>query len=262
MQAVYCLSHTNANSQLKHIFIALTSLALCLFILTAASALEEPSEQYKNIAPLPGGGIALNSEGEPDGLGAMQINIPVAYTPGWGFANAGVYLGEHKEGTEADNGTGIASLGFFGYPRVYMSGMQVSRVWEEAKVVSGQIFLMPETDKQPAFSLGVQDILMKEKHNRAIYGVFTKAVQLCGKDFFATAGYGGGRFLNRPFAGLSTPLNESINLAAEWDGFQLNAGIGWRPGGRDGKVTILGARNFRTGWLIGIGAAFDFTPKD
>ena len=250
--------------QLKHLLMILVSLLLCLYIATAVVALEEPSPQYRNIAPLPGGGIALNAEGEPDGLGAMQINIPVAYTPGWGFANLGVYKGthDHVENVENDNGSGILSMGFFGYPRVYMSGMQVSHIWAEAKAVSGQVFLMPETDNRPAFSLGMQDILMKEKGNRSLYGVFTKSVQVGKQDIFATAGYGAGRFLNHPFAGLSAPMGDKLNLAAEWDGFQLNAGIGWRPGGRDGKVTLLGARNFRTGWLIGIGAAIDFTPKN
>lgn len=262
MQVFLRQTHTNTISRTKHISITLMVFALCLFITTAAAALDEPSDQYKNIAPLPGAGIALNQEGEADGMGAMQINIPVAYTPGSGFVNLGIYGGEHKDSDEIDNGTGNLGLGLFTYPKVYVSAMQTSGDFSESRAISGQVFLIPETNCRPAFSIGVQDIFEKEDHNRAVYGVFTKSVQLCGRDYFATAGYGGGRFLNRPFAGLSTPLNEHVNLAAEWDGYQMNAGIGWRPGGRDGNITILGARNFRTGWLIGIGAAFDLSPND
>ena len=248
---------------IKSIVMIIMLLFLCLFIVNAVAALEDPSPQYRNIAPLPGGGIALNSEGEPDGFGAMQINIPVAYTPGWGFAELGIYKGTHGvHENDNSNGSGVLSMGFFGFPRVYMSGMQVSHIWSESKAVSGQVFLMPETDRQPALSLGVQDILFKEKNNRAVYGVMTKAFQLGKQDIFATAGYGGGRFLNRPFGGLSTPIGDKFNFATEWDGFQLNAGVGWRPGGRNGHITILGARNFRAGWLVGIGASFDFTPKN
>lgn len=220
-----------------------------------------PSEQYANIAPLPGAGIALDPAGDLDGQGAMQINIPVAYTPKWGYASLGAYWGDYPERDhEFGNGSGIFALGFFNKPAIYMSGFQVSRIWEEAKAVNGQIAVFDETETRPAVSVGIQDILHKEDEQRSLYIVVTKQVELFDKQAFASIGYGDGRFLSRPFGGLSVPLNDYFNFALEWDGFQVNSGVGIRPGGRDGWITFLGAYNGKSGWLVGASAAYDFTP--
>ncbi len=221
------------------------------------AAPDEPWPQYANIAPLPGAGLALSPQGRPDGLGAMQINIPVAYTPGWGFislsAYAGNYNGTHKE--SFGNGTGLFGVGFFGRPSLYISAMQVSRNLDESKALNSQLMLVPEKPEVPAISVGYQDILRKEWGMRSAYFVSTKRFRAAGKSVYATIGYGGGRFLHNPFAGVSAPLNEHISLIAEYDGFQFNGGIGWRPGGRHSAVTFLGAYNGRAGWLAGAGVA-------
>lgn len=219
-----------------------------------------PNEQYTNIAPLPGGGIALNPAGEPDGQGALQINIPVAYTPKWGYVSVGAFWGDYPERDHPfGNGSGIVALGFFSKPAIYMSGMQVSRLWNEAKAVNGQIGVLEETESRPAVAVGVQDILMKEDEQRSVYVVATKQINLFDRQAFASIGYGDGRFLDRPFGGLSVPLNDYFNVALEWDGFQLNSGLGIRPGGKDGWFTILGAFNGHDGWLAGASVAYDFT---
>lgn len=247
--------------QIRHVVYGLAVAAVSLAVATSAVARvapngiagHVPNYQYTNISPLPGGGIAVNSHGDLDGNGAMQVNIPVAYTPGWGYASLNEFQGEHpvKGGKDFDNGSSVFALGFFSSRRVFMSAMQVSSVWSEARAVSGQVMLTDETATAPAISVGMQDILQKEVNGRSAYAVLTKSYPVGGQKLYGTLGYGGGRFLNKPFAGVSMPLGGSLNVLTEWDGFQLNNGVGWRPGGKDGKMTVYAGYNGHTGVLLG-----------
>ncbi len=231
------------------IIIAVT-LVSCIAI-TSFSFADVPNAQYVNIAPLPGAGVALNSHGVPDGLGAFQINIPVAYTPGWGYAGLGVFEGGLIDQSGLNNGSGVLGAGFGEWPKLYISAMQVSDIWSESKAVSAQLAVVPEHGNTPAVAIGDQDILRKEIGQRAPYGVMTKELSLSGRPIFATLGYGTGRFLNSPFGGLSAPIGNNLNVAVEWDGWQMNTGVGWRPGGRSGKLTLLAAYNGQVGPLLG-----------
>ena len=218
-----------------------------------------PWPQYGNIAPLPGAGIAIDADGRPDGLGALQINIPVAYNPRSAYfffsAYSGNYTNVHNE--VFGNGSGVFGVTFGSRPRIYISAMQVSRDIGEAKALSCQVMLADEAPNRPAIAVGMQDVLKKEPDGRSLYAVFTKAVAVSDTQVYATLGYGGGRFLDHVFGGLSAPLGGHFNLAAEWDGFQLNTGLAWRPRGRDGKLTVLGGYNGRAGWLVGVGMTLD-----
>ncbi|MGC8863168.1 MAG: YjbH domain-containing protein [Armatimonadota bacterium] len=221
---------------------------------------DHPSTQYANIAPLPGAGIAFDPRGEPDGFGAVQANIPIAYTPGAGQSSLGIYGGSHigEFSPKLPNGSGSFSAGFGTSLRVYFSAMQVSSLlFEDSKALSVQVQLAEETAKTPALALGCQDLLNKEKQtgaSRAWYFVATRSVVLSDRNLYVTVGYGGGRFLHRPFAGVSVPLSGSLNAAVEYDGFQVNEALAWRPGGRFGAVTILAGYNNRCGALLGAGA--------
>lgn len=219
--------------------------------------------QYANIAPLPGAGIAMSPEGRPDGAGALQINIPVAYTPGWGYISASAYGGAHVGGPadEFGNGSGVFGVGFFSKPSIFFSGMRTSHLADESTAVSFQGQLVADTPGTPAVAIGEQDILGKELDGVSPYIVVTRAFKLNRRPMFATLGYGGGRFLDAPFGGLSMPLGNSLNLALENDGYQFNAGIGWRPGGRMGKLTFLGAYNAKCGWLFGLNVAGSFSSR-
>jgi hypothetical protein len=219
--------------------------------------------QYANIAPLPGAGVALNATGRLDGNGAFQVNIPVAYTPGWGYVSASAYGGAHVGGPagELGNGSGVFAAGFFHRPSVFLSSMKTSHVLDESYAVSVQGQLLSDMPGTPALAVGEQDVLGKELGGVSPYVVLTKSLQLKNRTLFATLGYGGGRFLDKPFGGLSTPLGRSFNLAIESDGYQLNAGLGWRPSGRSGKLTFLGAYNGKCGWLLGLNVAGAFSSR-
>lgn len=199
----------------------------------------------------------MGQTGEVDGAGAFQINIPVAYTPGRGYVAASVYGGAHVGGpvSELGNGSGVLSAGFFRKHKVFVSAMKVSHLLKESFAVSGQVGLVEETPSAPAVAIGQQDLLGKEPDGESPYVVVTKSARMGGRTVYATLGYGGGRFIDKPFGGLSIPLAPSFNLAVEHDGFQLNGGLGWRPGGRHGKVTLLGAYNGKCGWMLGVSAA-------
>jgi hypothetical protein len=222
-----------------------------------------PPVQYANIAPLPGAGMALNEDGKVDGLGAMQVNIPIAYTPGADFIEVSAYAGEYIQSVSDENwnnGSGFYGMGFFGRPRTYVSAMAVSSVLRnDSKALSGQLQLVEETRRTPALALGVQDLLDKETKEygdkfatgRAWYAVSTKGFTVGVRKVYATLGWGKARYLEHFFFGLSAPINDHFTLAVENDGYQYNAALGWRPAGRDSNVTMLVGYNQKAGPMFG-----------
>lgn len=235
------------------------SVLICIGISSGVCGASEPSPQYANIAPLPGGGVAINSAGKADGMGAMQINIPVAYNPISGFMNLSVYKGDHigeSRDQQWGNGTGLIGMSFGNSPSLYISGMQCSRVRNESKALNVQMNIVKESTDSPAISIGTQDILLKEKNNRSLYIASTKKIYAGNSTLYTTLGYGGGRFLDKIFGGISVPVGNCLNFATEWDGYQINTGVGWRPNGRYGHVTLLLGYNGKAGWLAGMGTAF------
>lgn len=205
----------------------------------------------------------MNEDGEPDGQGAMQMNIPVAYTPGDGYVSLGAFAGEHVDvyfDDAEENGTGVLAFGFGGWPRFYASAMAVSS-WlsDDSKAISAQLQFVKETKRTPAVAVGVHDLRNKEwqdfRHTMnaeaGYYFVATKKLEAAGKPLYATLGYGSGKFLDRPFVGLSYPVNDRLSVAGEYDGYQLNAGLGWRPFGRYSAVTVLAGYNGKCGPVIG-----------
>jgi hypothetical protein len=218
--------------------------------------------QFVDVAPLPGAGLALDKDGRPDGLGALQVNIPVAYTPGDGFVSFGAYLGQYIRSvnqTSWGNGTGVLGIGFFKWPRLYGSAMAVSHLVNDSKVVSVQLQVVEERGDVPAVAVGAQDLLNKEQTefgsvaNTGIsfYGVVTKRFPVGKTQLYGTVGYGAARFLDTVFAGVSWPISDQFSLAAEHDGYQFNTGLGWRPWGRYSRVTFLAGYNGSAGPLVG-----------
>ncbi|MHB9036883.1 MAG: hypothetical protein ACYC64_09455 [Armatimonadota bacterium] len=221
--------------------------------------------QYVNIAPLPGAGIALNSEGQPDGEGAMSINTPVAYTPGsdyWDLsATAGQFPNWKPSNDEWLNGTGALGLGIGRWPRLYVSAMAVSSlISNDSKAVSLQLQVTKESSSMPAFSVGVHDILDKEwadskptdNTGPGYYAVATKGFDLVRRPLYLSIGYGKGKFTDAVWGNASMSLNGALTVTTEYDGYQLNNALGWRPGGRYGGLTILGGYNGKCGPLVGM----------
>lgn len=229
-----------------------------------------PDTQYANIAPLPGDGIALDPSGKPDGKGALHIGIPIAYTPGEDYVQLGAFLGSYigdygtrpgNDPGQMGNGTGVIGIGFGRKYRVYGSAMAVSAIpFLDSKVISAQVQVLEETEKWPAVAIGGHDLNRKERRelvratsnqNVGWYGVATRKIAMGGNDFYATLGYGSGKFLDRYFGGVSIPINDNFTATTEYDGFQWNGGVAYRPRGRYDRMTLLAAYNGKSGLLVG-----------
>ncbi len=241
-----------------HAFLLLTLLLSTASICFCTSS--KHSEQYGNVSFLPGGGVALNPAGDPDGLGDAQINIPIAYTPHRGYQGVGLYIGKHNLGdNETSNGSAFLALGFSEHLPIYVSILDTSRHLTESKSYSIQAGVFKERAYFPALAVGVQDLTDKEHEStgRSLYLTTTKSVHLLNHPVYLTLGYGSGRFLDKLFYGVSVPIGSYLNAMYEWDGFQQNYGLIVRPEGRYGNISLLlgyngKIANGRPGFLTGL----------
>jgi len=238
-------------------------LTLLLLGATVTPSYSSPSflsEQYENISTLPGGGVALNSAGDPDGRGDAQINIPIAYTPHRGYQGVGLYVGKHRFGdNEGSNGSMFLALGFSETLPIYVSVLEASRHLSESKSFNIQAGVLKERANFPALAVGVQDLTDKEHATvgRSLYLTTTKSVHLLNHPAYLTLGYGSGRFEDKLFYGASLPIGSYLNAMYEWDGYQPNYGLIIRPGGRYGNLSLLVGYNGKiadghAGFLTGI----------
>ncbi|MGQ9580212.1 MAG: hypothetical protein ACUVT8_04625, partial [Armatimonadota bacterium] len=106
--------------------------------------------------------------GKPDGFGAVQLNTPIAYTPGANQSCISLFSGNHirefKTTPSNGNGNGIFGTGFGGFPRIYVTAMQVSSlIFRDSKALSFQMQITEDDGRWPAIAVGAQDLLNKEK---------------------------------------------------------------------------------------------------
>ncbi|MFQ3548942.1 MAG: hypothetical protein SNJ70_04265 [Armatimonadota bacterium] len=241
------------------------SVIIFVFISNSLYAKKPPAVQFVNMAPLPGGCYAVNERGKPDGLGAGQINIPVAYTPGDGYWSVGATSGEYatrQYHRNEENFSGVVSFGVGGSPRIYLSAMFVSTwIANDTPAFNFQIHAFDETEKLPSLAFGCQDLANKENTDSgdvantkaSYYAVMTKGFNIPkGNKLYATLGWGAGRFLDTYFGGMSYPISEYVTVAAEYDGFQMNEGIIVRPQGRNGNLSFTIGNNNKAGVLVGM----------
>lgn len=233
---------------------------------TQVYSIQPPAKQYINVAPLPGADVALNCDGIPDGQGAMQINIPVAYTPGKDYIDMTVFAGQFQGDAISrkrkfwHNGSGVIGMGFGIKPRVYLSAMAASSIlFKDSKSINIQVQILDETVKHPALAIGAQDLAQKEKERASIaavgvgyYAAMTRSYSWKQRPLYLTAGYGTARFQKSPIGGLSYSINDYYSSALEFDGYQVNGAIAWRPNGRFSRMTVTAGFNGKCGLLVGI----------
>jgi len=249
-------SHCETAGRLALLRAAVLTLLVCSMGSAALGA--QPAADYVNTAPLPGAGVVLSQDGTPDGTGAMQLNIPIAYTPGAGYFDLGAFKGNHPHefSSSLPNGSGRFAAGIGLRPRVYVSAMQVSgRIFRDSMAFNAQVQLIEHGESTPAFALGVQDITDEKsslgEEAQSFYGVATRSLVVDGAQVHISLGYGSGRFMDTLFGGVSCPLGDHFNALAEWDGFQTSEALAWRPGGRFGNFTVLVGYNNKAGALVG-----------
>jgi hypothetical protein len=197
--------------------------------------------EFRYASGLPGGGFGVDPLGHIGIDGALQVNIPIGYTPGWGnFAvggSAGAVNGGFPTDWEGDdvNGTAVFGAGVWNDPPVWVTYMGTGKDNGLEPVWNIQVQVLREGRNWPGISVGVLDLqsqrtddLMNPFAGRA-RSFFVAATREGGSPkapLYYTVGWGTGRF-ETPFAGISYhPLNR-LSVYAEYDGLSPNAGFAY-----------------------------------
>ncbi len=245
------------------------ALALGLGLAVAACAVEfEDYPQYRYMSGLPGSGYAVDPDGYVGFDGALQMNVPVAYTPSSGnylvtyhssAVNGGI---EISFGGDDANGTGTIAAGF-GPPGngLYVAAMLTGKGnWGEP-AHNLQYQILSETDSRPAVAIGVVDIfnMRPEKLSeifagggRSFYAVATRGYPDAKHPSYWSVGVGDGRFNDRLFGGVCVDVSLRLKLAAEYDGRNVNAGAAWDAWRNDQwHAVVLAGLTDLDRWTIG-----------
>jgi len=223
-------------------------------------------QQFSVISPFPGGGLSVLPNGDLRPGGAMQVNIPLAYTPDHLTGIVSIDAAQTRQGdslatANGRNGTLNLGVGFSAANRgVWLSRMFLSGASFRGgdRAYCALVQLAPETKSVPAIALGIQDLT-----NARIRSPFIVATKQLGEDpVFVTFGLGRGRFSGSDvFGGVSYAPVQRVTLSGEYDGLQINVGAGYavtrkfsllasyndlaanshRPAGRLGRRYQLGA---------------------
>ena len=225
--------------------------AVMLLVLVLAGSVRADTDwkefyQFRHSSTLPGNMFGVSPTGQVGFDGALQQNVPVAYTPSadnWVIGyNSGSNTGSLEIGFSGDdvNGTGFIGLGA-GKPGHGMYGSWMMTGSDIAEAYNFQCQLADGGQRSWALAVGVQDILNQRDDYagdpygaRSIYGVGTRPLNLFG-DSYLTVGWGDGRFGNSVFGGLSVPVTGGLTLVTEYDGMQVNAGLALSGLGRSAE---------------------------
>ncbi|MCK4324686.1 MAG: hypothetical protein KAW89_09170 [Armatimonadetes bacterium] len=199
--------------------------------------------QFRHSSTLPGNMFGVSPAGQVGFDGALQQNVPVAYTPSADNWVIGYSSGSNTGSVEIGfggggvNGTGFIGLGV-GRPGHGVYGSWMMTGSDIAEAYNFQCQLVDGGQRGWALAVGVQDILNQRDDYagdpygaRSIYGVATRPLDLFG-DSYLTVGWGDGRFGSSPFGGLSVPVTGGLRLVTEYDGMQVNAGLALSALGR------------------------------
>lgn len=247
----------------------LVAVAMGLGLVVAVCAEEfEDYPQYRYMSGLPGSGYAVDPDGYVGFDGALQMNVPVAYTPSSGnylvtyhssAVNGGI---EISFGGDDANGTGTIAAGFGPDGNgLYLAAMLTGNGnWgEPAHNIQYQI--LSETDSRPAVAIGIVDIfnMRPEKRSeifegggRSFYAVATRGYPDARYPSYWTVGVGDGRFNDRLFGGVCVDVSPRLKLAAEYDGWNVNVGAAWDAWRNDQwHAVVLAGLTDLDRWTVG-----------
>ena len=234
---------------------ALTLLCFALILATSVTAICQHYQEwpvYRYTSGLPGGGWGVTPEGVPGFEGAIQMNVPVAYTPytgaiigySWASLDSNIRFKTHGHMV---TGQAWIALGLGAPGRgLFICEMPTAIKWEPMQNIQQQF--MAEGPRQPAIAFGIQDIFENRDRylnapdhvhdTRSPYVVATKRFGQEANPFHVTLGWGSGRFNNSFFGGVSWRMHEHFTLMAEYDGFNPNAGVAFDLSGPLWKDTV------------------------
>jgi hypothetical protein len=218
---------------------------LILVLLSTAAVAAEFADypQFRYSSGLPGGTFGVDPDGHAGFEGAMQINIPVGYTPGagnWAFVPSAAALNggfpNDYDGIDV-NGTFAWGLGFGGADHaLWLADMNTGNGKSGESAYNVQFQLARQNEKRPGISVGVVDITnLRPKETARPFGAdaisyFVAATWEAGtqeKPVYYTLGSGTGRF-SPFFAGVSYQPSERVKMMAEYDSFNPNIGIAYK----------------------------------
>lgn len=215
------------------------ALTLCLAAWSVSWALDfEEYPQFRYLSGLPGGGFGVDYDGTVGFAGAMQMTIPVGYTPASGnwvlVGAAGAVNGGLQIDLGGDDVNGSAVLGAgFGKPEnaLWLAHMSTGDNLISEPAYNLQWQLLPETAEHAGVAVGVVDLLnmrperlshIFEGGGRSFYAVATRQAGTPDHPQYWTIGFGTGRYNDRPFGGLCYQASDRLKLMAEYDGFNPN----------------------------------------
>lgn len=222
----------------------LLMIVCCLCVAAAAMAAEFPDyPQFRYASGLPGGGNGVTPDGHIGFDGAMQVNIPVGYTPGWGnfmaTASTAAINGGFPDSFKGSDVNGTMTLGFgiFHKHALWFSHMGTGAGSDPSlePAYNVQVELFEERENRPGISIGVTDLLstraddIAEPFKGGARSVYVVATRECGtpeRPLYLTLGLGTGRF-EPIFGGVSYQPADRLKVFAEYDGLVPNVGAAY-----------------------------------
>lgn len=190
----------------------------------------------------------------PGGASSDTISTPNGFA-----APRGVYyfaVSTHTEPEAGDRLDAVVAMGA-GTGSV-ASAVELSLVTADVSRFSGHFLNVKwhfhnETASAPAVAVGIEDITASESRSATVYVAATKTFwDTSARSAFlmrkaVSAGFGGGRFLRRPFGAVSVSLDAFSKAIVEHDGRGLNVGVSVsRPVGTRAAAVIVLARQHLT----------------
>lgn len=224
-------------------------LGVVLIVVASAACAAEFEEypQFRYASGLPGGSFGVDPLGNAGFEGAMQINIPIGYTPGAGnyalVPSAGAINGGFPNGFDGSDVNGTLAWGFGvtyqGYNLFVMDMMTGNDHASGESVYNAQFTIKHPDEKWPGLSLGVVDWADQRPSRtsnrfvgdgRSFFAAATWEAGTEEKPLYYTLGLGSGRFHSRPFGGVSYQPQPRLKLMAEYDGWNPNLGVAYELG--------------------------------
>jgi hypothetical protein len=197
---------------------------------------------FRDHSGLPGGGYGVSTDGRVGFAGAVQLSIPIGYTPGAGeYAAAGsatkeggipTDIGDDDVNSTLASGFGTTIRGH----ELWIADMEIgSGGWSAYNV---QLRVLSERGTRPGVSIGVVDVLngtpsftTPDHGARSCFVAATRQLGDAEHPVWGTLGLGDGRFHDRLFAGISYQATPRWKAMAEYDGWGVNVGTAYDLGG-------------------------------
>jgi hypothetical protein len=197
--------------------------------------------QFRYSSGLPGGGFGVDPLGRIGFDGALQTNIPIGYTPGFGNIAIVAASAAFDGGFPGDlsgpdvNGTVSFGAGVLRDPAVWFTYMGTGAGAGLEPAYNLQVQLLRETARYPAVAIGgidlnnhrAADLSDPFKGNaRSFFIAATREGGTPDAPLYYTLGLGNGRF-HGPFGGVSYQPLDRLSVFAEYDGWNPNAGFAY-----------------------------------